>query len=73
MKENLEQTRVIKRRYPKIVIGSKVRLHYKKDVLDKERTPLWSDTIYTVVDLTKDKNQTFYKINNGNGNDYIEK
>ena len=45
------------------MIGSKVRLCYKKDILDKERIPHWSDTIYTVVDLKKDKNHTFYKIN----------
>jgi hypothetical protein len=31
VKENLEQTRGITRRYPKIVIGSKVRLYYKKE------------------------------------------
>ena len=51
VKENLEQTRVMTRRYPKIVIGSKVRLYYKKDILDRERIPHWSDTIYTVVAL----------------------
>jgi hypothetical protein len=51
VKENLEQTRVMTRRYPKSEIGSKVRLFHKKDTLDKERIPLWSDTIYTVVAL----------------------
>ena len=56
VKENLEQTRVITRRYPKIVLGSKVRLYYKRGMLDKERIPLWSDTIYAVVDLKKHNN-----------------
>ena len=39
------QTRVITRRYPKLVIGSKVRLFHKKDALDKEQIPVWSETI----------------------------
>ena len=65
VKENLGQTRVIKRSYPKIVIGSKVRLCYKKDILDKERIPHWSDTISTVVALKTDMKQSFYKVNGG--------
>ena len=68
VKENLKQTRVMTRRRPKLAKGDKVRLFYKKDILDKERTPLWSDTIYTVVALKKDRNQTFYKINNNKKN-----
>ena len=71
VKENPEQTRVITRRYPKIVIRSKVRLYYKKDILDKERIPHWSDTIYTVVALKTDMKRTFYKINKGNRNYYM--
>ena len=71
VKENLEQTRVMTRRYPKLEIGSKVRLFRKKDALDKERIPLWSDTIYTVVALKKARSQTFYKINNNKENHYM--
>ena len=63
VKENLEKTRVITRRYPKLVIGSKVRPFHKKDALDKERIPKRSDTIYEVVEMKKDRDQTFYKIN----------
>ena len=69
--ENLEQTRVITMRYPKLVIGGKVRLFYKKDILDRERMPHWSDTIYTVLASKTDMKQTLYKINNGSGNDYM--
>ena len=46
-------------------------LYYKKGEMDKERIPLWSDTIHTVVDLKKDKNHTFYKINNNKENYYM--
>ena len=31
VKENLEQTRVMTRRYPKLAKGDKVRLFHKKD------------------------------------------
>ena len=70
VKENLEQTRVMTRRYPELAKGDKVRLR-KKDILDKERIPHWSDTIYTVVALKKDEGQTFYKINNNQENCYM--
>ena len=71
MKENLEQTRVMTRRYPKLAKGNKVRLFHKKDILDKERIPFWPDTIYTVVAFKKDMNQTLYKINNGSEHYYM--
>ena len=70
MKESLEQTRVIRRRYPKIVIGSKVRLYYKKDILDKERIPHLADNIYTVVALKTDMKQTFYTRSTTGVNNY---
>ena len=59
------------RRYPKIVVGSEVRLYYKKDILEKERIAHWSYTIYTVVALKTDMKQTFYKVNNENENYYM--
>ena len=71
VKENLEKTRVITRRYPKLVIGSKVRLFHKKDALGKERIPVWSDTISEVVDLKKGEGQTFYKINDNKAKYYM--
>jgi len=67
VKENLEQTRVMTRRYPKLAKGDKVRLFHKKDK-EKERKPVWSDNIYTVVALKTDMKQTFYKINSGSEN-----
>jgi hypothetical protein len=39
VKENLEQTRVMTRRYPKLVVGSKVRLFHKKDKDKKSKYP----------------------------------
>ena len=53
------------------MIGSKVRLIHKKDALDKERIPMWPGTIYEVVDLKKDHDQTFYKINDNRAKYYM--
>ena len=49
-------------------MGSKVRLYYKKDILDNERIPHWPKIICTVVALRTGMKQTFYKINNGSEN-----
>ena len=68
VKENLEQTRVMTRRCPKFVVGSKVGLSHRKDKENKERIPVWSDNICTVVALKTDMKQTFYKINHGSEN-----
>ena len=50
--------------------GSKIRLLHKKDALDIERIPGWSDTIDEVVGLKKDEGQTFYKINDNGAKSY---
>ena len=36
VKQNLEEKRVSKRKYPKIIVGDNVRLYHKKNQLDKE-------------------------------------
>ena len=38
VKENLEKTRVIARKYPRLVKGSKVRLFHKKDAYQRPYT-----------------------------------
>ena len=71
VRDSLEKTRVMTRKYPKLMKGSKVRLLRKKNTLDKERVPFWSDTIYEVVDLKKNERQTFYKINDDEAKYYM--
>ena len=71
VKENLEKTRVITRRYPELGSGSEVRLFHKKDALDKERIPVWYDTMYEVIEMKKDHEQTFYKINDNKAKSYM--
>ena len=51
VKQHLENTRVSKRKYPILNIDDRVRTYHKKDVLDKERRPIWSATVYTVKDI----------------------
>ena len=58
-----DSTRVSKRKYPLLSIGDRVRTYHKKDVLDKERKPVWSTTIYTINDIKKDNGQNFYTLN----------
>ena len=70
VKGNLEQARVMTRRYPKLVIGSKVGLVHKNDTLDKKRIPAWSDAKYEVVEMNKEHDQTFYKINDNEAKSY---
>ena len=62
LKQNLEGTRVSKRKYPKLEVGDSVRLYHKKNQLDKERIALWSDVIYKVDEIVVSKRQKFYKI-----------
>ena len=54
VKENLEQSKVMTKRYLKLVVGSKVSLFHKKDALDKQRIPVWSYTVYEVVEMRKE-------------------
>ena len=70
-KVEVKNNRAITRRCPKLAIGSKVKLFHKKDSIDKERIPVWSDTIYEVVDMKKEHEQTFYKISDNEAKYYM--
>ena len=71
VKQNLEEKRVSKRRYPKLVVGDNVRLYHKKNQLDKERIALWSDAIYKVEEIVVSMRQKMYKISNGKEHRYM--
>ena len=59
-KLNLELHRKQERKYPDIVVGSKVRIWYKKR-FQKERHPHWSNEVYTVENIEHSMGQPFYK------------
>ena len=71
VKQNLEEKRVSTRKYPKLDVGDNVRLYHKKNALDKERIPLWSDVLYKVEEIVVSKRQKFYKINDGKEPKYM--
>ena len=51
------------RKYPELSVGDSVRIFEKrKPGFDKERTPLWSSEIYTIVSTEPYMGQTFYKL-----------
>jgi hypothetical protein len=50
------------RKYPDIVVGSKIKIHVKKDQMDKEKKLIWSDEIYTVEKIeTVGESETYIK------------
>ena len=71
VKQSLEHSRVSTRHYPSLNVGDEVRLYKKKDAVDKERVPLWSDKIYKVTATKSEFDQTFYKINNNKNHFYM--
>ena len=61
---NLNQKRKLERKYPVINIGDTVKTFVKKDKLDKEYKPNWSENRYEVEDIINKHDQDFYKIKN---------
>jgi hypothetical protein len=60
VRANLEVHRKHNRNYPDLFEGSKVRVLYKKDKLDKEHISNWSNDTYIVKEITIKLNQKFY-------------
>ena len=51
------------RKYPELSVGDSVRIFEKrKKGFEKERKPLWSSEIYTIVSTEPYMGQTFYKL-----------
>ena len=71
VKQSLEHHRVSSRHYPSLKAGDEVRLYKKKNALDKECLPLWSDKMYKVIATKTEFDQTFYKIDNNKNRFYI--
>ena len=64
VKLNLEMTRISKRKYPEISIGSKVKIYKKKHTFDKEFKSVWLPDVHTVLNITKSFHQTYYYVDN---------
>ena len=62
VKFNLELKRRSSRVYPNISVGDSVRVHRKKDKLDKERVSNWSNDKYKVEAIQESMGQKFYKL-----------
>ncbi len=61
-KINLEMNRRSGRKYPEIEVGDQVRVFRKRDKLDKERAPRWSENKYEVTEIVYSTGQSFYHI-----------
>ena len=44
--------------------GDEVKIFVKKDKMDKQHIPSWSEYRYEIEDIVEKMNQTFYKIKN---------
>ncbi len=62
VKINLEMNRRSGRKYPEIEVGDQVRVFRKRDKLDKERAPRWSENKYEVTEIVYSLEQKFYHI-----------
>ena len=62
VKDNLELKRKHNRLYPDISIGDKVKIYKKRGKFDKERQPVWTDTLHTVEKIEEKNNQNFYYV-----------
>ena len=62
VKNHLELHRVLKRKYPKLNVGDRVRIYTKKKEYAKERYGVWSEKteVYRVIDKRRDHGQWFY-------------
>ena len=60
----LEINAIRKRKYPDLKVGDKVRLYSKKDKLDKERSSVWSKTVYEVIEIKHETEQEMFYLTN---------
>ena len=62
VKGRLEVGRISNRKYPRVEVGDQVKIHKKKDKLDKEGVSIWRPETYTVTEIKESMGQKFYNL-----------